>query len=88
MPMETLKIDRAFLREVPDSHEASAIITAILALARALGRSTVAEGVETEEQRRFLEEQECPLLQGFLLGRPMPAAHVQALVLAGQRIAA
>ena len=51
MPMQTLKIDRAFLRQVPESREAAAIVTAILALARALGRSTVAEGVETEAQR-------------------------------------
>jgi len=78
MPMETLKIDRAFLREVPESHEASAIVTAILRLARALGRTAVAEGVETEAQRAFLEAQECPLVQGFLLARPMPVAEVEA----------
>ena len=80
MPMETLKIDRAFLREVPDSHEASAIVTAILRLARALGRVAVAEGVETEEQRRFLEEQQCPLIQGYLMARPMPAPELEALM--------
>jgi diguanylate cyclase (GGDEF)-like protein/PAS domain S-box-containing protein len=82
MPIETLKIDRAFLREVPGSSEAAAIVTAILSLARALGRNVVAEGVETEEQRRFLDEHQCPLLQGFLLGRPMPAAAVEALIAA------
>ena len=71
MPMDTLKIDRAFLREVPENGEAAAIVTAILSLARALGRFVVAEGVETEAQRRFLEQQECPLIQGFLLARPM-----------------
>ena len=80
MPMETLKIDRAFLREVPENREAAAIVTAILRLARALGRTAVAEGVETEAQRRFLAEQQCPLLQGFLLGRPMPAREVEALM--------
>jgi diguanylate cyclase (GGDEF)-like protein/PAS domain S-box-containing protein len=80
MPMETLKIDRAFLREVPENGEAAAIVTAILRLARALGRTAVAEGVETEAQRDFLDEQQCPLLQGFLLGRPMPAAAVEALM--------
>ncbi len=82
MPVHTLKIDRAFLREVPQSREAAAIITAILALARALGRSTVAEGVETEAQRAFLAEQQCPLLQGFLLGRPMPVDEIEALMAA------
>jgi diguanylate cyclase (GGDEF)-like protein/PAS domain S-box-containing protein len=80
MPMETLKIDRAFLREVPGNCEASAIVTAILALARALGRTAVAEGVETEAQREFLIEQRCPLLQGYLLARPMPAPAVEALL--------
>ena len=82
MPMETLKIDRAFLREVPESHDASVIVTAILRLARALGRTAVAEGVETEAQLRFLDEQQCPLVQGFLLARPMPAAEVEALMIA------
>ena len=53
MPMDTLKIDRAFLREVPENLEAAAIVTAILSLARALGRVAVAEGVETEAQRQL-----------------------------------
>ena len=80
MPVATLKIDRAFLREVPDSREASAIVTAILRLSEALGRTTVAEGVETEAQRRFLSDEGCPLLQGFLLGRPLPAAGMERLL--------
>ena len=88
MPMETLKIDRAFLREVPENAEASAIVTAILRLARALGRTAVAEGVETEAQLRFLEEQQCPLFQGFLLARPMPVPEVEALMAGELRSAA
>ena len=80
MPMDTLKIDRAFLRDVPENPEAAAIVTAILSLARALGRYVVAEGVETEEQLRFLEQQECPLVQGFLLARPMPVDAVEELL--------
>jgi len=79
MPVETLKIDRAFLREVPENREAAAIVTAILRLSRALGRTTVAEGVETEAQRRFLAAQGCPLAQGFLLARPLPAVDVERL---------
>ena len=82
MPMDTLKIDRAFLRQVPENREAAAIVTAILSLARALGRATVAEGVETEAQRAFLIEQQCPFLQGFLLARPMPVDEVEALMAA------
>jgi diguanylate cyclase (GGDEF)-like protein/PAS domain S-box-containing protein len=80
MPVGTLKIDRAFLRAVPESREASAIVEAILDLARALGRTAVAEGVETEEQRAFLAAQGCPLVQGYLLGAPMPADEVEALL--------
>jgi EAL domain-containing protein (putative c-di-GMP-specific phosphodiesterase class I) len=82
MPVETLKIDRAFLREVPANREAAAIVTAILRLSQALGRTAVAEGVETEAQRRFLTEEGCPLVQGFLLGRPMPPDGVEALLAA------
>jgi diguanylate cyclase (GGDEF)-like protein/PAS domain S-box-containing protein len=78
MPMDTLKIDRAFLREVPENPEAAAIVTAILSLARALGHFVVAEGVETEAQRQFLAEHGCPMVQGFLLARPMPVPEVEA----------
>lgn len=80
MPVETVKIDRAFLREVPDNREASAVVTAILRLSTALGRTAVAEGVETAAQHAFLVEEGCPLAQGFLLSRPVPAADVPALL--------
>jgi EAL domain-containing protein (putative c-di-GMP-specific phosphodiesterase class I) len=72
LPVTALKIDRSFLRDVPDCPDASAIVTAILQLARALGRTAVAEGVETEAQRAFLTAEGCPLAQGFLLGAPAP----------------
>ena len=79
LPVETLKIDRSFMAEVPQNKEAAAIVTAILDLARALGRNTVAEGVETEQQRAFLIQQGCVMAQGFLLGRPLPPEGVEAL---------
>jgi EAL domain-containing protein (putative c-di-GMP-specific phosphodiesterase class I) len=79
LPVETLKIDRSFLQEVPQNREAAAIVTAILDLSRALGRATVAEGVETEEQRVFLLQQGCAMAQGFLLGRPLPPEGIEAL---------
>ena len=75
-----MKIDRAFLREVPERPEAAAVVTAILQLARALGRTAVAEGVETEAQRAFLAREGCPLAQGFLLGAPAPPAALEALM--------
>jgi diguanylate cyclase len=81
MPVEQLKIDRSFMRDVPASDRSCAVVTAIVHLAEALGREVVAEGVESEEQRRFLIEQGCPLAQGFHLAPPLPAAEVTALLL-------
>jgi EAL domain-containing protein (putative c-di-GMP-specific phosphodiesterase class I) len=72
LPVTALKIDRSFMRDVPECPEAAAMVTAILQLARALGRTAVAEGVETEAQREFLTAAGCPLAQGFLLGTPAP----------------
>jgi EAL domain-containing protein (putative c-di-GMP-specific phosphodiesterase class I) len=80
LPVQVLKIDRSFLVGVPEDPEAAAVVTAIIELAAALGMDAVAEGVETEGQRRFLIEQGCPLAQGFLLGRPMPAHAVEMLL--------
>jgi EAL domain-containing protein (putative c-di-GMP-specific phosphodiesterase class I)/PAS domain-containing protein len=76
LPVSTLKIDRSFMRDVPERPEAAAVVTAILQLARALGRNAVAEGVETEAQREFLAAEGCPLAQGFLLGVPVPPEQV------------
>jgi diguanylate cyclase (GGDEF)-like protein/PAS domain S-box-containing protein len=81
LPVEQIKIDRSFMREVPGSSEASAVVSAILRLANALGREVVAEGVETEEQRAFLAAEGCPLAQGYHLSRPLPAADATALLL-------
>jgi EAL domain-containing protein (putative c-di-GMP-specific phosphodiesterase class I) len=80
LPVSMLKIDRSFLREVPERPDAAAVVTAILALAKALGRTAVAEGVETEAQREFLAREGCPLAQGFLLGVPAPPDAVEALM--------
>jgi EAL domain-containing protein (putative c-di-GMP-specific phosphodiesterase class I)/PAS domain-containing protein len=88
LPVATLKIDRAFLRDVPDRPDAAAVVTAILQLARALGRTAVAEGVETEAQRAFLARAGCPLAQGFLLGAPAPAGALEALMTAPLRASA
>jgi diguanylate cyclase (GGDEF)-like protein/PAS domain S-box-containing protein len=81
LPVQQLKIDRSFMRDVPESESPSAVITAIIRLAEALGREVVAEGVEREEQRRFLIDQGCPLAQGYHLSRPLPADQVTALLL-------
>ena len=62
--MQTLKIDRSFLREIPEDPEPGAIVRAVIALSDALGMTTVAEGVETRVQQHFLAAQGCPLAQG------------------------
>jgi EAL domain-containing protein (putative c-di-GMP-specific phosphodiesterase class I) len=80
LPVSTLKIDRSFLRDVPECADAAAVVTAILQLAGALGRTAVAEGVETEAQRAFLAREGCPLAQGFLLGAPAPPEVVEDLM--------
>src|SRR3954452_25391809 len=80
-PVSTLKIDRSFMRDVPERPEAAAVVTAILQLARALGRTAVAEGVETEAQRAFLAAEGCELAQGFLLGAPVPPEEIARPIL-------
>ena len=87
LPVSTLKIDGAFMRDVPERPEAAAVVTAILQLARALGRTAVAEGVETEAQRTFLSREGCPLAQGYLLGAPAPPDAVEPLMAAPLRAA-
>jgi len=71
-PIDRLKIDRSFVTTSLTDPSGAAIVTAIISLARSLGITTIAEGVETEDQRQFLLQQGCDELQGFLLGRPMP----------------
>ena len=76
MPAQLLKIDRSFVARLPDDGNVAAMVTAMVQLARSLGMTAVAEGIETEEQRRFLIEAGCPWGQGFLLSRPLPPAEL------------
>ncbi|PHV07282.1 diguanylate cyclase [Janthinobacterium sp. BJB412] len=72
-PVDVLKIDQSFVREMFDDAAALAIIDAVIALANALGMGSVAEGVETEAQRATLRERGCRTVQGYLIARPMPS---------------
>ena len=74
---DTIKIDRSFVSELPGDSEDAAIVSAIIHLARALGMSTLAEGVETDAQHQYLRELGCGGVQGFLLGRPQTAQKLQ-----------
>ncbi|HBI16149.1 MAG TPA: hypothetical protein DDY20_11650 [Desulfobulbaceae bacterium] len=82
MPLDTLKIDRSFIRDLPDNAESSAIAIAIISLARALDLKLVAEGIETEAQLRFLRQQDCQeiQIQGYLFSPPVPAAAISELL--------
>jgi EAL domain-containing protein (putative c-di-GMP-specific phosphodiesterase class I) len=76
MPVDILKIDRSFVRDIPGDEDACAMVRAVIQLAVGLGMTPVAEGIETEAQWSFLLESGCTLGQGFHFARPMPAAQV------------
>jgi diguanylate cyclase (GGDEF)-like protein/PAS domain S-box-containing protein len=84
LPVQMLKIDRSFLRAIPEDPEAGAIVRAVIALSDALGMTTVAEGVEQPVQQHFLAAQGCPLSQGRLFGDALPVAAITER-LAGER---
>jgi diguanylate cyclase len=72
-PLDTLKIDRSFIREIASHPDDAAITTAIIAMGHALGLRVIAEGVETEAHLTLLQKQGCDEIQGYLVGRPVPA---------------
>ena len=71
-----MKIDRSFISGLPGDDDDTAITQAVIAMAHSLGLSVVAEGVETIDQMAVLRTMGCDEAQGFLLGRPMPAANI------------
>ena len=85
LPLDQLKIDRSFVRDmIPDSGS-GAIAQAIVSLGRALDLSVIAEGVETEVQRDFLLRMGCHLFQGYLFGRPLPLQEFETLLVNSSR---
>jgi EAL domain-containing protein (putative c-di-GMP-specific phosphodiesterase class I) len=79
-PLDGLKVDRAFVREIGDNADAEEIVIAIIAMAKRLRLHIVAEGVERSVQAEFLSRQDCNGLQGFLYSRPLDATGLEALL--------
>jgi diguanylate cyclase (GGDEF)-like protein/PAS domain S-box-containing protein len=84
LPIDVLKIDRQFIDEIPNNQDDLAIVQSILAMAKALKISVVAEGVETAEQRDFLIQQGCDIGQGYLFSRPLPSWEIDLLLARAQ----
>jgi EAL domain-containing protein (putative c-di-GMP-specific phosphodiesterase class I) len=70
-PIDTIKVDRSFVRDLPRNSEDQAITQAIISMGKALGMTVIAEGVETPEQELFLRDHGCDEMQGFLFSKPV-----------------
>ncbi|WP_210547147.1 EAL domain-containing protein [Rhodoferax sp. PAMC 29310] len=80
LPLDQLKIDQSFVRDLLIDPNDAAFVKTIIALAKSLGLAVIAEGVETEGQRNFLAASDCPTCQGYLIHRPSPVAQFETLV--------
>jgi len=83
LPIQLLKIDKSFIRDLADDPTDAAIATAVINLGHNMNMKVMAEGVETEKQLAFLEEHDCDQLQGFLFSRPVPARQLEPLLIRG-----
>ena len=79
LPVNTLKVDRIFVHDVPNNIHNAKVAQGIIGLGHSLGMRTIGEGVETVVQERFLRELKCGYAQGFLFGKPMPATECASL---------
>ncbi|MES9899361.1 MAG: EAL domain-containing protein [Sedimenticola sp.] len=80
LDIDRLKIDQSFVRDLPDNGNDAAICRAIIALAHSLNLRVIAEGVETEQQRAFLQRENCDEMQGFLISKPVSADEITEMV--------
>jgi EAL domain-containing protein (putative c-di-GMP-specific phosphodiesterase class I) len=81
MPLDQLKIDQSFVRDLMTDPNDAAIALAVITLGHSLGLAVIAEGVETQAQHDYLHGQGCDAYQGYLLGRPMPLENFEQYVL-------
>lgn len=80
LPLDQIKIDQSFVRDLASDANDAAIVQAIIAMSRALAVEVIAEGVETEQQKDFLLDRGCHVFQGYLFGKPMPIAEFEAVL--------
>lgn len=80
LPLSQLKIDQSFVRDLSVDPDDAVIVQTIIAMAKSLGMGVIAEGVETEAQRSFLEQHDCPLYQGYLFSKPVPIEKFELLL--------
>ena len=79
-PVDTLKIDQSFVRDIPANTDDAAIVSAVIGMGKTLQQRVIAEGVETNEQLRFLENRQCDEGQGFLFSYPVPSGEFACLL--------
>ncbi|MGD9386190.1 MAG: EAL domain-containing protein, partial [Thioalkalispiraceae bacterium] len=79
-PIDTIKIDRSFIRDIKTDPDDAALTSAIIAMGKSLELQVIAEGVETDEQLEFLRQQDCDAIQGFLISKPQPIADLNEVL--------
>lgn len=80
LPLDQIKIDQSFIRNIGVNSSDSIIVQTIIGMTKNLGMEIIAEGVETETQRAFLERHDCPVCQGYLFGKPVPLTEFEQLL--------
>jgi EAL domain-containing protein (putative c-di-GMP-specific phosphodiesterase class I) len=80
LPLDQIKIDQSFVRDIASDPNDAAIVQTIIAMSEVLGLDVIAEGVETEAQREFLASRGCHAFQGYLFSRPVPLQDFEAFL--------
>jgi diguanylate cyclase (GGDEF)-like protein len=86
LPVSTLKIDRAFVKDINHNRRDASVVTAIIEIAKALNLEVIAEGIDDPKQVDYLRQMDCPFGQGYLFARPLPAIDIQTLLTENHRV--